>query len=246
MSFTNIYNDDFRAAAYSTLDFPGTYYLAFRDLPYVVAQHVAGQKALDFGCGAGRSTRFLKRLGFDATGIDISSSMIEMASKLDPNGKYLLVEDGDFSALKPGAFDLILSAFAFDNIPDAGHRRDLLIGLRTLLAREGRILMLGSMPDIYRHEWASFSTKDFPENAEAKSGETVRIVMKDVNDHRPIVDVVWFPEDYENLFAACELDQIAHYLPLGREDEPYKWLSETSVAPWIIYVLKKSFSFDRT
>jgi len=59
--------------------------------------------------------------------------------------------------------------------------------------------MIGSTVDIYRHEWVSFTTKDFPENAHAKSGEIVRIVMKDVNDRRPVVDVVWFPEDYLNL-----------------------------------------------
>ena len=242
VSFSNVYNDDLRAEAYSTLDFPGTYYLAFRDLPSIIAEHVTGRRALDFGCGAGRSTRFLKRLGFDTVGIDISSSMIEMASKLDPDGKYVLVGDGDFSTFTLGEFDLILSAFAFDNIPDAGHRRGLLCGLRTLLNNEGRIIMLGSTPDIYRHEWVSFTTKDFPENALAKSGETVRIVMKDVNDRRPVVDVVWFPEDYLSLFAASEVDLITQYAPLGHEDEPYKWLSETSISPWIIYVLKKKSS----
>jgi len=240
VSFPNVYNDDLRAEAYSTLDFPGTYYLAFRDLPSIIAQHVIGRRrALDFGCGAGRSTRFLKRLGFDAIGVDISSSMIEMASKLDPDGKYVLVEDGDFRAFAPGEFDLILSAFAFDNIPDAGHRRELLCGLRALLTDEGRIIMLGSTPDIYRHEWVSFTTRDFPENSQAKGGETVQIVMKDVSDRRPIVDVVWFHQDYVNLFAASELDLIAQYAPLGHEDEPYEWLTETSIAPWIIYVLKE-------
>jgi len=66
--------------------------------------------------------------------------------------------------------------------------------------------MIGSTVDIYRHEWVSFTTKDFPENAHAKSGEIVRIVMKDVNDRRPVVDVVWFPEDYLNLFAATDLE----------------------------------------
>ncbi|MFI5110059.1 MAG: hypothetical protein ACHP9S_10750 [Terriglobales bacterium] len=29
---------------------------------------MTGTKALDFGCGAGRSTRFLRKLGFNATG----------------------------------------------------------------------------------------------------------------------------------------------------------------------------------
>ena len=239
MTFTNIYDDDRRAESYSTLDFPGTYYLAFRDLPSIITKHVVGQRALDFGCGAGRSTRFLKRLGFDAIGIDIASSMIEMALKVEPHGKYLLIDDGDFSPFATGEFDLILSAFAFDNIPNANRRRDLLCGLRAVLNDEGRIIMLGSTPDIYRHEWVSFSTKDFPENAYAKSGEPVRIVMKDVNDRRPVEDVVWFFEDYLRLFDASELELITFHAPLARENERYEWLSETSIAPWIIYVLKK-------
>jgi hypothetical protein len=117
-------------------------------------------------------------------------------------------------------------------------------GLRRLLSEEGRIILLGSTPDIYMHEWASFTTKDFPENRPARSGETVRIVMKDVTDARPVVDIVWFHQDYLNLFAASELDLVAHYRPLGREHEPYQWLAETSIAPWVIYVLRKNQASD--
>lgn len=240
MSFSNVYDDTKRAGAYATLEFPGTYYLAYRDLPTIIAEHVTGREALDFGCGAGRSTRFLKKLGFNAIGIDISSSMIQLAQEADPSGSYRLVGDGDFSAFEPARFHLVLSAFAFDNIPDVAKRCELLQGLRRLLSEEGRIILLGSTPDIYMHEWASFTTKDFPENRLARSGETVRIVMKDVTDARPVVDIVWFHQDYLNLFAASELDLVAHYTPLGREDEPYQWLAETSIAPWVIYVLRKN------
>ena len=232
-----MYEDAARAKAYATLEFPGTYYLAYRDLPAIFAEHVTGHRALDFGCGAGRSTRFLKKLGFDAIGIDISSSMIDLATSSDPAGTYRLVGDGDFSTLEPAGFDLVFSAFAFDNIPDAVRRCELLRGLGSLLKSEGRIVLLGSTSDIYTHEWASFTTKAFPENRHAKSGETVRIVMKDVEDGRPVVDLIWFHEDYLNLFAASELDLVAHYTPLGHEDEPYEWLAETSIAPWVIYVL---------
>jgi len=240
VSFSNVYDDIQRAKAYATLDFPGTYYLAYRDLPAIIAEHVAGRDALDFGCGAGRSTRFLRRLGFNVIGIDISRSMIELAASADPSGDYRLVDDGDFSAFESVRLDLILSAFAFDNIPGVAKRCELLRGLRGLLSDEGRIILLGSTPEIYMHEWASFTTKDFPENRSAKSGDTVRIVMKDVADARPVVDVVWFHEDYLNLFAASELELVAHYLPLGREDEPYAWLTETSIAPWVIYVVRKN------
>jgi SAM-dependent methyltransferase len=237
MSYSNVYDDKERAEAYATLDFPGTYYLAYRDLSAIIAAHVVGKEALDFGCGAGRSTRFLKKLGFNAVGIDISSSMIQSAKNNDPKGTYLLVNEGDFSAFEANRFDLVFSSFAFDNIPGVGKRRDLLCGLKRLLNKTGRIILLGSTPEIYTHEWASFTTKDFPENRTAKSGDTVQIVMKDVSDHRPVMDVIWFEQDYVNLFAASGLDLVCRHAPLGREGEPFEWVSEISIAPWVIYVL---------
>jgi SAM-dependent methyltransferase len=239
VSFSNVYDDAGRAEAYATLEFPGTYYLAYRDLPTIIAKHVTGREALDFGCGAGRSTRFLKKLGFNAIGIDISSSMIRLAAKADPGGSYRLIDDGDFSAFEPTRFDLILSAFAFDNIPDVVKRSKLLQDLGRLLHDDGRIILLGSRPEIYTHEWASFTTKDFPENHHARSGDAVRIVMKEVTDARPVIDLVWFHEDYVALFAACELDLIASDTPLGGNNEPSEWVTEGSIAPWVIYVLRK-------
>jgi predicted TPR repeat methyltransferase len=72
----NVYADGVRARTYAQLEFPGIYYLAYRGLPEILAAHARGRGALDFGCGAGRSTRFLRRLGFAATGVDISGAMI--------------------------------------------------------------------------------------------------------------------------------------------------------------------------
>jgi predicted TPR repeat methyltransferase len=53
--------------------------LAYRDLPRIISEHVKGRKAIDFGCGAGRSTRFLRRIGFDVVGVDIAEDMIKKA-----------------------------------------------------------------------------------------------------------------------------------------------------------------------
>ena len=39
-SFRNAYEDTGYAAAYARLEFPGTYYLAFRDLPAIFREHV--------------------------------------------------------------------------------------------------------------------------------------------------------------------------------------------------------------
>lgn len=239
-AFENVYDDAERAAAYAGLDYPGTYYLAFRDLPEIIAAHVTGRHALDFGCGAGRSTRFLKGLGFEATGVDISENMVRRARELDPAGTYALLPAGEIDGVPRGSVDLVLCAFTFDNIPDAEKRRAILRDLQQLLASRGRIILVASRPEIYWHEWASFTTQAFPENRLAGSGEVVRIVMKDVPDARPVLDVIWRHEDYLEQFAAAGLELLAMETPLGREDEPHAWLSELSVAPWAIYVLGRA------
>ena len=87
MTFTNCFEDVTRANAYATLEFANTYYLAFRDLPAIFAEYAPGKRALDFGCGTGRSTRFLQQLGFNATGVDISEDMLRIARTTDPAGR---------------------------------------------------------------------------------------------------------------------------------------------------------------
>jgi SAM-dependent methyltransferase len=235
----NVYDDEKRAAAYAKLEFPGTYYLAYRDLPAIIREHVAGNRALDFGCGAGRSTRFLKELGFDAVGVDIAPDMITKAKEFDPDGRYLLIGEADFAPLGGESFDLILSAFTFDNIPEMKTKVRIFEALGTLLAEGGAIVNLVSDPAIYTNEWASFSTKDFPENADAKSGDRVKIIITDIDDARPVVDVVWSDESYRKTYAAAGLTPVEMRKPLAREDEPYRWVNETRIAPWVIYVLKK-------
>ena len=127
---TNVYEDRIRAESYSKLDFPGTYYLAYRDLPGIIQNLKKGNKALDFGCGTGRSTRFLRNLGFDVVGTDISKEMLDIARKLDPKGEYKLINDSDFNIFQPQSFDIILAVFTFDNIPSIDKRIRLLKGLQ--------------------------------------------------------------------------------------------------------------------
>ncbi len=147
--FSNVYDDGVRAEAYAELEFPGTYYLAYRDLPAIIGEHVRGRKAVDFGCGAGRSTRFLRKLGFDAVGVDISEHMLARARERDPGGEYRLVPDGDLGGFAAGTCDLVLCAFTFDNIPTMEKKIALLKSLKRLLNVGGRIVNLVSAPEIY-------------------------------------------------------------------------------------------------
>jgi len=245
LTFANCYEDRTRADAYATLEFKNTYHLAYRDIPAILAEHVSGRKSVDFGCGTGRSTRFLRQLGFEVTGVDIAEDMIRKARELDPSGDYRLIPrdnapGGNLSALQAGTYDLVLAAFTFDNIAGREHKVCILRDLYRLLDPEGKLVLIVSRPEIYTHEWASFSTKDFPENQAAKSGDTVRIIVTDHADGRPVEDILWTNEAYREVFEEAQLRVVGKYEPLAREEEPYGWVSEVRIAPWAVYVVERT------
>lgn len=241
VDFVNSYADGSRANSYDALEFANTYYLAYRDLPAILAQHVTGTRALDFGCGTGRSTRFLRQLGFVMTGVDISEEMLRIARARDPGGDYRLTPADDFAGLKGGSFGLVLSAFTFDNIP-AALKPGILHDLRALLAPAGTLVSIVSTPEIYHYEWASFSTKDFPDNLSARIGDVVRTINTDQPDLRPVDDVFCTDESYQALYRASGLRVIQVLRPLAGGDEPYVWVNETRIPPWAIYVSRPALA----
>ena len=238
--FVNCYESTTRAEAYSKLEFANTYHLAFRDLPEIFRAHVKGTAALDFGCGTGRSTRFLASLGFAAVGVDISAEMIAKARAIDPQGDYRLIPGDDMSTLPGQGFSLIQSAFTFDNIPGAETKVRLFRGLRELLKPDGILVNIVSTPEIYLNEWASFTTRNFPENRNAKPGDPVKIITTDFEDRSPAVDILWPHESYLETYRQAGLEVVEVRKPLAKGDEPHPWISETRIAPWAIYVLRGS------
>ncbi len=240
MTSFNAYEDEKRAEAYARLEYPGTYFLAYRDIPKILTDFIKGNKALDFGCGTGRSTRFLQKLNFDVIGIDISKEMLNKAREFDPDGDYRFINDGDFSTFDKtnDKFDLVLSAFTFDNIPTMEHKVNLFCKIGDLLVPNGKIVSIVSSPKIYLHEWESFSTKDYPENKNAKSGDIVKIINTSIDDNRPVEDIVWTHKSYLEVYKQAGLEVVAKYEPLAKDSEPYEWVNETKINPWVIYVLK--------
>ncbi len=240
MNSFNTYNEKVRAEAYAKLEFPGTYYLAYRDIPEIVKKHSSGKNALDFGCGAGRSSRFISNLGFNVTGLDISHEMIQIAKNIPSSCKFMRMENGDFSLLKNRKFDLITSIFTFDNIPGKYNRMNILKGLRKHLSDTGIFISLVSSSELYSNEWLSFTTKDFPENKHASSGDVVKIINLETEDLRPVDDIYTPHVSHVELFEESGFSVVETYKPIGKKDEPFEWKNEAALAPWTIFVLRKS------
>jgi hypothetical protein len=62
--------------------------------------------------------------------------------------------------------------------------------------------------------------------------------MKDVTDNRPVEDVIWFHEDYLRNYHQAGFEVVEIVRPLGKQSEPYEWINETQISPWVIYLLK--------
>jgi len=77
---------------------------------------VSGKKIIDLGCGAGRDAEVFVKNGFDYTGIDASSGMLEVASKRVPKGKFIQM---DFlkTSFPNKTFDGFWAAASFLHIP---------------------------------------------------------------------------------------------------------------------------------
>jgi SAM-dependent methyltransferase len=172
-------------------------------------------------------------------GVDISQAMLDQARALDPSGDYCLVRDSIGSQFATGSLDVILAAFTFDNIPTDQAKADALSRLRDLLAPNGALFLVVSAPALYVNEWASFSTRDFPENRHARDGDRVRIVMLDVADRRPVQDVLCTDTHYQRLFESARLRVLDVQSPLATGKEATQWVTETSTAAWTIYVLSR-------
>ena len=95
------------ATAYSNA-IVGTGYLAYRDLKKLINTYVVGNTALDYGCGRGRSSRFLSEMGFFVDALDICSFMLNEASKQDSTINYHLLKPFKLKNLQK-QFNLILA-----------------------------------------------------------------------------------------------------------------------------------------
>ena len=45
--------------------------------------------------------------------------------------------------------------------------------------------------------------------------------MKDVDDKRPVEDIIWFEENYKDVFKKAGLEVVEIYKPLAKMEEPF-------------------------
>ncbi len=227
-----------KSADYARHDIGGTVLLAYRDIPDLIKAHGRpdlGRKAFDFGCGAGKSSRFLASLGFDVTGVDISPSQLAHARKTDPTGDYRLIGEGQCPFEAPVAA-VALSVFCFLEMDTQAQMAAAARAVFDALLPGGIFIMAICAEDFYSGDWLTVGV-DFPGNSNPASGDTVTVRLIDVD--LDIVDTYWTDADYTAVLEQTGLTILERARPLGTDADGLPWKDERMRPPFVLYVAQR-------
>jgi ubiquinone/menaquinone biosynthesis C-methylase UbiE len=230
---TNDYQD--MADEYGRAEFTGTMYLAFRDVPSLIAEYVSGRRALDYGCGTGRSSRLLKQQGLDVTGVDISDAMLAQARGADSGGSYTKIDSARLP-FPDDSFDMAFSSLVFFEIPTIAGMTEVAAEIRRVLRPGGVFILLIGAEELYAHEWLTVKV-DYPENPNCRSGDAVRVFLPEVG--LELTDYYWTDADYRKMFADACLTVERLHQPMGTPADGYPWINEDKIASFSIYVARE-------
>jgi ubiquinone/menaquinone biosynthesis C-methylase UbiE len=93
-----------------------------------------GMLTVDVGCGEGRLSRDLERLGYKVIGIDVSATLIRLAREEDPEGKYFHAP-ASCMPLEDACADL---AIAFMSLQDVDDLEPSVLEIARVLQKGGR------------------------------------------------------------------------------------------------------------
>lgn len=219
----------------------GTTKLLYESIPKIISklQPIPG-KVLDFGCGTGYSTRILKQCGLETIGVDTSPQMLQQARILDPTGEYEQIERTilPFAAY---SFPLVFSSLVFLEMTNRAELAEAFAEISMVLADKGIFIMCTASPELAdpKHKWLSIDN-NYPENSKLCSGKKFMLLIKELN--LELIGYHWTEDDYLTIARQSGFLCLEIIRPMVKDlpnSDSLPWLSETTVAPFVIYILKK-------
>lgn len=211
-------------------------YLGLRDIPDLLQKYVKGKMALDYGCGPGGSSAFLKELGFLVDGVDISESMVNLARQAMPENNFSVLQEDKILA-EDEHYDLVFCSWVLQEISPKNKLAAVLSEISRVLKKHGIFAAIVNSEAFYTKDWIHANT-EFEENKNLKSGDRTRILVKNSSNffwrH-----YFWTDKDYREMLSKVGLEVMVIHHPLGTDDDGIAWVNEKVVSPVTIYVAKK-------
>jgi ubiquinone/menaquinone biosynthesis C-methylase UbiE len=209
--------------------------LGFKHLAELFRKYNVAGQALDFGCGVGYSTNFLKSIGFNSVGVDINPKMIELAKENDRTGTYQLIKNSKIP-YDDETFSLVLASFVLLEMSSLQQIENALIEISRVLKPGAHFAALVDNANMYKYNWSAINT-DFPQNKNLASGKKVKVEF--FEEGFSIEDYYWHREDYLTAMEKANLELLEICSPLADPNDGVDWKDEIRISPISIYFMKK-------
>ena len=230
------------AAYYATLGLglDTSHGIAYRDLGFLVEKHCPRKDcAVDVGCGAGRSSRLLKHIGFTrVTGVDIRDEMLDKTKQKPVLGvEYLLMPNG-FVPLEDGTCDLAFSGIVLLEISRKEDIEKMLGECRRVIQPDGTVMILTHTKEGYTTDSESFECLlSHEDKAKLKDGDLVSTRAKATKE--VFTDIFWSDAFLKRAFDNAGFRFVQEHIPIPTDEQIAQSTELTKTPRWVIYVLKK-------
>lgn len=189
----------FSASAYDLVRIKGTYITGFKTARQVLGP-VKGKTIIDFGCGPGRSSAFLRKQGAKVIGVDTSRDAINLAKKNVPGSRFFLVSNiiGQIKA------DDVFCSFVHTGAKTFSELMRMNKTAIRILKKEGRFIILTANPAMWGLDYKSCKSHLLEGK---KSGKRIRVVLK---EKPPIIfdDYYWSINDQKKALKRVGFSKI--------------------------------------
>ena len=238
MELNSIYNSDM-AKKFATLAFrkANLSHLLYRDLPDLIKKYVTtGNKALDFGCGPGLSTRFLASLGLDVMGVDINKNMLTNAITSADGIFFALIKHGHIPA-KDNTFDLVQTMMVLLELPNLETMQEAVNEIARVLKPNGIFVAVVGSEHFHKNSWYDKQTINLEENQTLTSGQAFKTYSKALD--LTFEDYFYSDKDYQTVFINAGLEVVKIHHPLGKDTDGVNWGLENTLPPFTQYICRK-------
>jgi SAM-dependent methyltransferase len=218
---------------YSHLKINGTGYLAFKDIEMLIYKyHINVYKILDFGCGYGRSTRFLKQFSKIIYGCDIDQNAILACQKTINSERFYINNNNEIFDYHP--FTAIFAFFVIFHISKQNALEHLFECCYRSLDHTGTFIIISGTKELYTKNYLSVQGLTHPKD----NGDSASILLKNIN--LTIDDTYWSEEYIKHLALSVGFKEIYYHYPIINDPNVSNiYLDEKHYPPYYIGFLKK-------
>jgi SAM-dependent methyltransferase len=227
---------DANAELYGSFGVEGTTYQIGFDAVARLLGDVRGKTFLDFGCGTGRSARFLKKLGAQHVyAVDHDQNMIDQALTQQLDSVTFMRIDSTIP-LPDTSVDGAVSMNVFIEIRTPGAMTRACAEIARTLRTGAAFVLESSSPMAFGHTFRSFS---YPHAGPLRSGDTTPCIVTAPGGQFVIEDTYWTEHDYVDAIEQAGLTVTTIDYPRPRN--PAAWSTdEASIPPCIVIEAKKA------